>query len=900
MTKLSTSNRNKTPKSKISVYRNLSANTPTNDRKNKRALKKAEQTRRRVEELASMPKEPLKRFLWKLHPKRVFRAVFSKRGAINFLRFCGVMVLIGIVSFGAIYMYYRREISNLNPEDVSKNIHTTVNRYLDRNGQLLWEDKGDDNYKLVVKSEEISSYIKKATVAIEDRSFYDHHGVSIAGLARALVNNVRGGSVQGGSTLTQQLIKQVFFTEEAHERGIKGIPRKIKEMILAMELERMYSKDQILTMYLNESSYGGRRNGVESGAQTYFGKSAKDVTLAEAALLASIPNNPSLYNPYFLNGNEYLIKRQHKVLNDMVETGAITQTEANEAKAVAILDTIKPESSQWQNIKAPHFVLEVKDQVEQKLGLKVVRAGGLTIKTTLDLGAQQAAEAAVEAGSKLSAGVGADNLAMGSVDVQTGQVIAMVGSIDFFKAGYGQRNAATSKLEPGSSIKPIADFAPLFAQREGLNYGPGSILKDEDIRNIYCVGSSSNCNVQNYTKLTYGDITIRKSLANSLNRPAIKAMYIVGVDKAIDTARRLGDKSYCVDNTQYGLSAAIGGGCTLRLIEHANAYASLARGGRYLPLSYILEITNNSNSQLFAWKESQPENVIDEQAAYMVTDILSDAASRNLVFGASGYGFGFVVPGVWTASKTGTTDNGAGRAKDSWMMSYSSKIATGVWSGNHDGAPLTSDSNIVVRRVINNYMEAVHKNVYQPQGKWAAGEKVNQPSGIKKETFMGVNDIWPSWFNASTSGKKETIAFDSVSKKKATACTPEAAKVNVDVWTITDPSTKKEQHYASDGYDVNAEDDVHKCSDTKPNITNMTLSAPSGNSYKLSFKVIKGTGNITKLTVQIGSKTAYDKVPTSDTVEITHTFTTSNEPITVTVQDNLLYKTTKQFTGPSL
>lgn len=887
----------KTAKSKLSLYRNLSGIKLLGGRQKKTAQKKSEQTRRRVEELADMPKDPIKRFFWKLHPKRLARSVFSKRGAINFLKFCGIMLLIGVVMIGAIYAYYRREISNLNPEDVSKSIQTTVNRYLDRNGKLLWEDRGNDNYKLVVKSEEISDYIKKATVAIEDRSFYDHHGVSIAGLARAFINNIRGGSVQGGSTLTQQLIKQIFFTEEAHERGIKGIPRKIKEMILAVELERMYSKDQILTMYLNESSYGGRRNGVESGAQTYFGKKAKDVTLAEASLLAAIPNNPSRYNPYFINGNKALIERQHKVLRDMVETGVISQAEADEAKAVAILDTIKPESSQWQNIKAPHFVLEVKEQVEARLGLKVVRAGGLTIKTTLDLGAQEAAEAAVEAGSKLSAGVGADNLALGSVDVQTGHVIAMVGSVDFFKAGYGQRNAATSNLEPGSSIKPIADFAPLFMQREGLNYGPGSILKDEDIRHIYCAGSTPNCNIQNYTRLTYGDITIRKSLASSLNRPAVKAMYIVGIDKAIDITRKLGDKSYCVGNSHYGLSAAIGGGCTLKLIEHANAYASLARGGSYLPLNYILEITDSNNSQLYAWKEPKAEKVIDEQAAYMVTDILSDASARGLVFGSMGYSFGFVVPGVWTASKTGTTDNGAGRAKDSWMMSYSSKIATGVWSGNHDGAPLVSDSNIVVRRVINNYMESVHKNVYAPQGKWASGERINQPAGIKRASFMGINDLWPSWFNPDSAGKKEAMTFDKVSKKKATDCTPEAAKVNVDVWTITDPTTKKEFRYALDGYDANADDDAHHCGDAKPTISNFSMSRGSGDKYKISFMVNKGAGDITNVTVTIGGQLVH-QTSTGGKIEFAYAFTESEAPIIITAQDSLFYQDSKQFVGP--
>lgn len=881
---------------KVSVYRNL---INIKNSKNTKDAKKTD-NKHKAQELADLPKHPVKRFLYRMHPKRVAKFVFSKKGAFLFLKIFLVMVAIGGLSLTMLYLHYRKEVNNLRPEEVAKRIQTSVNRYVDRNGKLLWEDKGDGNYKLVVKQEEISDYIKKATVAIEDRDFYKHKGVSLSGIARAVVNNLRGGSVQGGSTLTQQLIKQAFFAEEAQERGIKGIPRKIKEMILAVELERLFSKDQILTMYLNESPYGGRRNGVESGAQTYFGKHAKDVTLAEAALLAAIPNNPARYNPYWVAGHKALIARQHKVLHDMVETGAITQAEADEAKKVAILDTLKPESSQWKDIKAPHFVLEAKREAEEKLGVKVLGKGGLTIKTTLDLDAQAEAEAAVAAGSKLSAGVGADNLAMSSVDVETGQIIAMVGSVDFFKPGYGQRNAAVSKLEPGSSIKPIADIAPLFMKREGLNYGPGSILRDEDIRNIYCINAPASCNVQNYTRRTYGDVTIRQSLANSLNRPLIKAMHIVGVDQAIDIARRLGDKSYCQGNSYIGLSSAIGGGCTLKLTEHTNAYASLARGGAYLPLSYLIEITDNNKNQLYLWKKAQPDQVIDPQSAYMVTDILADAASRNLVFGSMGYSYGFVVPGVWTASKTGTTDNGAGRAKDSWMMSYSNKIATGVWSGNHDGAPLTSDSNHVVRRVIHNYMEGVHKNVYAKQGKWKSGDKIAQPAGLKHMSFMGKTDLWPSWFNPDSAGKKERLMFDKISKKKATECTPELARIEQDVWTVIDPVSKKETKFALDGYNPNENDDVHQCSDTQPQVDSMRSTRVKDKEYSLEINLKPGKHPLSKVIVVTEGKTIYDSAPTGNTVTVKHTFATSRAPIEVIVQDGGGYQSKKSFIGPTL
>jgi len=244
-----------------------------------------------------------------MHPKRVAKFWFSKQGAYMLLKFAGVGVLIGVLLVGALFAYYRKDVDKIRASEIAKRVQTTVTKYYDRNDVLLWEDKGDGDYKLVVKGDEIADVMKQATIAIEDKDFYNHKGVSISGLVRAAVNNTQGGGVQGGSTLTQQLVKQVFFADEAQKRGLDGIPRKIKEVILAVEVERMYNKEQILDLYLNESPYGGRRNGVESAAQTYFNKSAKKLTLAEASLLAAIPNQPGLYDPYNTYGNEALIVR---------------------------------------------------------------------------------------------------------------------------------------------------------------------------------------------------------------------------------------------------------------------------------------------------------------------------------------------------------------------------------------------------------------------------------------------------------------------------------------------------------------------------------------------------------------------------------------------------------------
>ena len=547
--------------------------------------KKEAKARKAAEELAKLPKDPVKRFFARLHPKRVFRFIFSKKGLFFFLKSAAVLFLISVIAIGGLFLYYKKDLDEIRLDQMK--VSGTVNTYLDRNGQVLWEDKGDGDYRLVADGENIATYMRQATVAIEDREFYNYPGVNFFALIRAAISTVTGHGVQGGSTLTQQLIKQVYFSDEASNRTVSGLPRKIKEMILALELEKMYSKEQIITMYLNESPYGGRRNGVESAAQAYFKKSAKELTLAESALLASIPNNPSYLSPYNTAANNALIARQHKTLDVMVKMGYITEDQANEAKKVNILDEIQPEVSRYTNIKAPHFVLEVKKQLEAKYGVKTMRAGGFTIKTSLDLRAQEYAEAAVANGAKLMKRNGSDNISLSSVDVETGQIIAMVGSADWHKPVYGEVNAATALLEPGSTIKPILDYAPLFAQREGVNYGAGSILKDENIDKYYCAGSTGNCMLRNYSGAFYGNIPIRKALANSLNIPAVKALYINGIENSLKVAHDLGDLSYCTDASS-GLSIAIGSGCNVRPIEHANAYASLARGGIYKPLAYVL------------------------------------------------------------------------------------------------------------------------------------------------------------------------------------------------------------------------------------------------------------------------------------------------------------------------
>jgi penicillin-binding protein 1A len=868
-------------KSRLNLYSNLS---------HKRKTKKDAESRKRAEYLATLPKHPIKRFFYRLHPKRVAKYWFSKRGGIMALKILGVIILLVLLTTGALFAYFRKDLNQIRPGELAKRVQTTVTKYYDRNGELLWEDTGEENYKLVVESDELSEYLKQATVAIEDKDFYNHHGVSFSGIMRAIINNLTSNTVQGGSTLTQQLVKQVFFADEAAKRGLSGVPRKIKEVILAVEIERMYDKDQILTLYINESPYGGRRNGAESAAQTYFGKSAKDLTLAEAALLAAIPQNPSVYNPYNIKGHESLISRQHTVLDSMVEQGYVTRSEADGAKKVAIIDTLKPEADQYANIKAPHFVQMVRSELVTELGEATVGRGGLIVTTTLDLRIQKKAEEAINDmfNSYVPNWAGFTNAAATVEDSQTGQILALVGSRDFNYPGFGQDNAATAFIQPGSSIKPLV-YAQLFENKGSnvQNYGSGTVLKDENIDNIY------GAKLQNADKAFWGDLTIRKGLATSRNIPAVKAMYISGVEPTLATIRKAGNTYYCTQGTesQVGLASAIGG-CGTRQVDHVNAYATLARGGIYKEQSSILEVKNSSGEVLNKWKDSEGKRVISDQAAYIVTDILSDDNARSALVGRNALGLN--ISGVRTAAKTGTSDKD-GYSKDVWMMSYSPAITMGVWLGNPDGITLRNGSSLMPGPIVAAVMEYSHKSIYATEGKWKAGDWFTQPSGIQ---VVG-NELYPAWWNKNQGQSDTKLIFDRLSKYKATDCTPEGARIELDVKKSIDPVTKKEIFIAPDGYDATKEDDRHQCSDAKPSVTSIDFNKDTSDKI-ISVTVIysQGTFGLSTLEVKAGG-TVISSISISSSGSQTIPYKDS-QPVTATVTDQGYYTATKTVSPPEI
>lgn len=868
-----TTPRRNTKSSKLRVYSNLT---------HKRRTKKDAAAKKHAEYLASLPKHPVKRFFYRLHPKRVARYWFSKRGFFMAIKILGVMLLLMLLTIGGLFAYFRKDLDQIRPSELAKRVQTTVTTYYDRNGKTLWEDKGDGNYKLVVESDEISQYMKDATVAIEDRDFYKHHGVSPSGILRAFVNNTTSssGNVQGGSTLTQQLVKQVFFADEASERGLAGIPRKIKEAILAIEVERMYDKDQILTLYLNESPYGGPRNGVESAAQAYFGKSAKDLTLAESALLAAIPQNPSLYNPYVVNGNQALIARQQTILQYMADEGYVTQEEADDAMKVAILDKLKPLPTQFANIKAPHFVLMVRQQLIEELGATTVGQGGLSVKTTLDLRIQNKLESEMKSffDSGAPASVNISNGAATVEDAKTGQIVALMGSRDFNYAGFGQDNATDAYIQPGSTVKPFV-YAKLFENKgsNNRNYGSGTIIPDKNIDSIY--GASLN----NWDGRFMGNLTIRKSLALSRNTPAAQAMYISGIEPTLQLIRDSGAVSYCEqeESAGLGLSSAIGG-CGVKQIDLTNAYATLAREGVYKPASTILEVKNVSGDVIKKWEDTS-KRVMDKQVAYIVNDILGDLGES--LHGA--YGPGMYVPGVKTAAKTGTSDRDRD-PKDLWIATYTPALAMTLWLGNSDTSNVWTSRATYGGVVVTNTLEYAHKQIYAKEKKWSEGDWFKRPDGIQSQG----KELYPSWWNKSQGQSNEKLTFDRVSKYKATRCTPAGAKIEVEVIKTTDPITKKDIYIAPDGYDASKEDDKHKCGDAEPSVS--LEFADDGTSVTVSY--VRGTFALSKVTIsQSGGVNTSFSVGGSGSRVIP---LTSDATVTAAVVDAGYYESSASGTPP--
>ncbi|MFH0853499.1 MAG: PBP1A family penicillin-binding protein [bacterium] len=646
------------------------------------------------------------------------------------------LFLVGVIGVVAAFAWFSRDLPDTNGI-IDRTVAQSTKIYARDGSTLLYEVHGEER-RTLIDLEQIPEHMKWATIDIEDKDFYKHGGVDLRGIFRAVIINIINLDTtgQGGSTITQQFIKNAILTTE------KSYVRKIKEAVLAYQIEKRFTKDQILKLYFNEIPYGRNAYGVEAAAEAYFGKSASQLTLDEASLLASLPQAPTYYSP---DGNnvDILLGRQETVLNNMVAQGHITEQEAEAAKAINTLEKIQPRR---EAIKAPHFVIYVRELLTEKFGEKIVEQGGLKVITTLEPNLQIAAEESVAEGIEKIERYGGSNASLVSINPITGQILAMVGSRDYFdKEHDGNVNVALRLRQPGSSFKPIV-YAQAF--REG--YTPETILFDL----ITNFGGSPAYIPRNYDGSENGPVPMRKALAGSLNIPAVKTLYLAGINDVLDLAGSLGYTSL-TDPDRYGLSLTLGGG-EVRLLEHVAAFGVFANDGVRQTTTAILRIEDQAGKVLEENKEGDGERVLEEDVARLINNVLSDNGARAFTFGTSNY---LTLGGRPVAAKTGTTND----YRDAWTIGYTPNLVTGVWVGNNDNTEMGRGAagSVVAAPVWNNFMkkatsgaEVVYfrspkpNNADKPilQGRVASGNKVKLDTITGREIPVSCVDSYPENF----------------------------------------------------------------------------------------------------------------------------------------------------------
>jgi 1A family penicillin-binding protein len=610
------------------------------------------------------PKVPSKRFNKWVHDRRNRWMV---RIATAF--FIGFLVLTAGV-IGA-FAWFSKDLPS--PYKLTSRQVEQSTQIFDRNGVLLYDVYGDKN-RTLVQLKDIPQYLKDATIATEDKNFYSHPGFDPAGIARSVLDGVTGkGLVSGGSTLTQQLVKNALLSNE------RTFTRKIKELILSVQIEKRYSKDEILQIYFNEIPYGGTAWGAEAGARQYFGKDVKDLNLLESAILAGLPQEPSYYSPFGAHPDSYK-DRTKEVLQRMEGDGYITKDQENQA--LTELKDYKVPGAPSGLLKAPHFVLYVKDLLERKYGEQTVLQGGLKVYTTLDSKLQDAAQQVVanQVASEGSVYHYSNGAAM-VMNPKDGEVLAMIGSKNYFVSDYdGQFNVATAGRQPGSSIKPINYVTGL---KKG--YTASTLFIDQQT-SFPC----STCTGGKYTPQNYdgrfghghgGLILMRDALAGSYNIPAVKMLALNGVSSMLDTAHDMGITTLN-DSSSYGLSLTLGGG-EVKMVDMMAAYSAFANGGMRVDPVTILKVTDSGGKVLEQANLSPTRRVLDSGLSFIMSDMLADYNAKLPAFGQAAAS-NFAFPGHQVAVKTGTTD----QIRDNWTFGYTPSYVVGTWVGNNDNTPI--------------------------------------------------------------------------------------------------------------------------------------------------------------------------------------------------------------------
>ena len=606
----------------------------------------------------------------------------------------GLYILFGLAfTFAAVFIIWTAtlKLPDFNDFENRKIVNST--KIYDKTGKIVLYNVHDNIKRTQIKGEEISDYIKKATISIEDRDFYNHIGISPRGIMRSVWVAITNGKVtQGGSTITQQVIKNALLTRD------KTIIRKLKEWVLAIKLDAQVSKEDILTVYLNESPYGGTIYGVEEASLSYFGKKAKDLDIVESAYLAAIPQAPSRYSP-FNTDRTLLENRKNLVLQKMFEYGYINQNELDENLNKKITFLTKDISSG----KAFHFVFYVRSYLEEKYGKDEVENGGLKVITTLDWDLQKEAEKLVYDAAILNEKkFGAKNSALVAIDPKTGQILSMIGSRDYFDDSIdGKFNVAISPRQPGSTFKPF-----VYIQGFMQGFTPDTILFDVPTNFSTTCDAYGNsldggkCYMPvNYDGAFQGPVSIRHALLWSLNIPAVKMQYIVGVRETINFAKKFGLKFGSASN--YGLSLALGGG-EVTLLDLTNAYGVFANNGNYNTPVSILEIRDKSDNVIEKYSQKET-SIVDKKYTDILNNILIDSKSRVPAY-SPGNPINYYDREV--AVKTGTTND----FKDVWVIGYTPSIVIGMWGGNNDNSPVTRVAGTVLSPVWRKVMDYAVKN----------------------------------------------------------------------------------------------------------------------------------------------------------------------------------------------
>jgi penicillin-binding protein 1A len=855
--------------------------------------------RRRAAYLSTLPKNRFKRVLYRMKPRELARYWFSRDGGIMALKIMGVAIVVFFVLIVGVFAYFRKDLPNINDLSGSK-LGGSIT-YYDRTGNtVLWQDY-DAVKRVPVPGDQLPDYLRNATVAIEDRDFYKHGAFDVRGIIRAGLHDAlsKGDGVQGGSTISQQLVKlNLSWTAD------RSITRKVKELIIATELEREYSKADILNGYLNIAPYGPVEYGAQTASEDYFHTPAKDLTLAQAAFMAAIPKSPNIYSPYGPSfDSKSLLDRQHYILDQMVEQKMISKQQAEDAKKVDVLSQVQPQpSSLYAGMQAPFFVLSAKQELETKYGTTAVNRGGWKVTTTVDMDLQNLAEKTVASDLPAIQKQGGDNAAFVAEDNKTGQIVALVGGVafndpsrDFSLINY----ASDVNISPGSSFKPY-DYATFIENH--TDAGAGSVLYDEQgaipgypctdktqpkITNPSDPDGSQKC-LWDYDFKYPGPVTLRYALGGSRNVPAVKAMlssipndnspgHTSSINKVISTAEAMmgnsngyncysgsTDLSPGADPSQlkagetqcYG-SSAIGDGAYLHLDDHVNGLATLARLGTSIPRTYILKITDSSNKTLYEFKQPTGKQVLRPDSAYIVNDMASDYKASYLPgsctdttcrqFSQGAMNFKFQRYNGWHfAVKTGTTNSGF----DGLMASWSTQYTALTWVGYHtrNKAMVGPGMEYMTEPIIRTWMQGAHDKLGGTPVNWQA------PAGIKTlpayvvRSHVGLgsiepstsNDIFPSWY-VQPKGSSTSATVDIVSNKLATSCTPDLAKKTEGGANVSSFSSDIFFGTTASTATTTAQDDVHNCNDSKPSVTVTQNSCDNQNKCTFIVAVTQGT-----------------------------------------------------------